>query len=198
MARKPKNSQGYSARILNSRSPKQRFLIVCEGTKTEPNYFRSFGVPKVVIDIEGLGRNPTKLVEYAIDRRSEDDFDQVWCVFDRDIWTIQDFQQAFKLAIQNKIQIAYSNEAFELWYILHFQFLNTAISRSDYPKKLSGLMGKPYAKNSREMYDELFDLQATAIANADRLLQEYPKPNPVTDNPSTTVHLLVQQLNRFI
>jgi hypothetical protein len=198
MARKSKNSQGYSSRILNSRSPKQRFLIICEGTKTEPNYFRSFRVPKVVIDIEGLGRNPTKLVEYAIDRRSEDDFDQVWCVFDRDVWTIQDFQQAFKLAIQNKIQIAYSNEAFELWYILHFQFLNTAISRSDYPKKLSSLMGKPYAKNSREMYDELFDLQPTAIAHADRLLREYPKPNPATDNPSTTVHHLVKELNRFI
>lgn len=109
MARKLKNSQGYSPRILNSRSPKQRFLIVCEGTKTEPNYFRSFRVPKVVIDIEGLGRNPTKLVEYAIDRRSEDDFDQVWCVFDRDVWTIQDFQQAFKLAIQNKIKVSVMN-----------------------------------------------------------------------------------------
>lgn len=59
-------------------------------------------------------------------------------------------------------------------------------------------MGKSYSKNSHKMYDELFDLQPTAIDNADRLLQEYPKPNPAKDNPSTTVHLLVQQLNRFI
>jgi hypothetical protein len=198
MARKSKNSQGYSPRILDSRSPKQRFLIVYEGTKTEPNYFQSFRVPKVVVDIEGLGRNPTKLVEYAIDRRSEDDFDQVWCVFDRDDFPVSDITNAVALAKKNNIKIAYSNEAFELWYILHFQFLNTAISRSDYPKKLSSLMGKPYAKNSREMYDELFDFQSVAIANADRLLQEYSKPNPVTDHPSTTVHLLVQQLNRFI
>ncbi len=198
MARKPKNSQGFSPRIINSRSPKQRFLIVCEGTQTEPNYFRSFRVPKVVIDIEGLGRNPTQLVEYAIDRSTQDEFDQVWCVFDRDNWTPQDFQQAFKFANKNKIKIAYSNEAFELWYILHFQFLNTAIPRSDYQKKLSDLMGKPYAKNSRDMYDELIDLQPKAIAHADRLLQEYPKPNPAIDNPSTTVHRLVQELNRFI
>lgn len=198
MAKRSANTKGYSERKLNTREVKQRFLIICEGTQTEPNYFRSFRVPKVVIDIEGLGRNPTKLVEYAIDRRSEDDFDQVWCVFDRDNWSAQDFQQAFKLANKNEIQIAYSNESFELWYLLHFQFLNTAIPRTDYSNKLSDLMGKTYAKNSRDMYDELFNLQPTAIDNADRLLQEYPKSNPAMDNPSTTVHRLVQELNRFI
>jgi RloB-like protein len=151
-----------------------------------------------VIDVEGLGRNPTQIVEHAIDRRSKDDFDQVWCVFDRDIWTPKDFQDSFNLAHKNKIKIAYSNAAFELWYILHFQFLNAAIPRSDYPKKLSSLMKKAYAKNSPDMYDELLNLQSTAIAHADRLLQEYPTPNPGTDNPSTTVHLLVEELNRFI
>lgn len=198
MAKRSTNTKGYSERRVNTREIKQRFLIICEGTQTEPNYFKSFRVPKIVIAIKGLGRNPTQIVEYAIDRRSEDDFDQVWCVFDRDIWTPQDFQQAFKIAIRSKIQIAYSNEAFELWYILHFHFINTAIPRSDYQKKLSSLMEKPYAKNSRDMYDELLSLQPTAIANADRLLQEYPKPDPVTDNPSTTVHRLVKELNRFI
>jgi hypothetical protein len=198
MARQSTNTKGYSERKLNTREVKQRFLIVCEGTQTEPNYFRSFRVPKVVIDIEGLGRNPTQIVEYAIDRRSEDDFDQVWCVFDRDSFPISDITKAVALAKKNNIQIAYSNEAFELWYILHFQFLNTAIPRSDYSKKLSNLIGKPYAKNSRDMYDDLLIRQPTAITNADRLLQEYPTPNPVTDNPSTTIHQLVRQLNRFI
>ena len=159
MSRKPKNSQGISPREQNTRILKQNFLIVCEGTQTEVNYFESFRVPRTVI--KGLGRNPTQIVEHAIDRRSKDDFDQVWCVFDRDIWTPQDFQQAFKIAIRSKIQIAYSNEAFELWYILHFQFLNSAIPRSDYPKKLSSLMKKPYVKNSRGIYDELLSLQPT-------------------------------------
>jgi hypothetical protein len=134
MAKRSTNTKGYSERKLNTREVKQRFLIVCEGTQTEPNYFRSFRVPKVVIDIEGLGRNPTQIVEYAIDRRSEDDFDQVWCVFDRDSFPVSDITKAVALAKKNNIQIAYSNEAFELWYILHFQFLNAAIPRSDYSK----------------------------------------------------------------
>lgn len=119
-------------------------------------------------------------------------------VFDRDDFPDSDIKKAIALAKNNNIQIAYSNDSFELWYVLHFQLLNTAILRKDYRKKLSRLIGRPYIKSSLNMYDELFSLQLTAIANADRLLQEYPKPNPVTDNPSTTVHHLVKQLNRFI
>ena len=207
MAKRSANSKGYSDRKLNTREVEEIFLIVCEGTKTEPSYFRSFRVPREVIDIprevidievEGLGENPTRLVERAITRAKEEQFDQVWCVFDRDSFPVSDITKAVALAKKNKIQIAYSNEAFELWYILHFQFLNAAIPRSDYSKKLSSLMEKPYAKNSRDMYDDLLSRQPIAIANADRLLQEYPTPNPVTDNPSTTIHQLVKQLNRFI
>lgn len=96
------------------------------------------------------------------------------------------------------MQIAYSNEAFELWYVLHFEFLNTGIPRKDYCKKLKALLGHKYQKNSDTIYDELFDKQSTAIKNAVKLLQQYDPQNPVEDNPSTTVHLLVQELNRFI
>ena len=198
MAKRSANSKGYSDRKLNTREVKERFLIVCEGTETEPSYFRSFRVPRVVISIEGLGKNPTQVVEHAITRAKEEEFDQVWCVFDRDSFLVSDISKAFALAQKNDIQIAYSNEAFELWYILHYEFLNTAIPRSDHSKKLSNLIGKPYAKNSHDMYDDLLSLQPIAIRNADRLLQEYPKPNPVTDNPSTTIHQLVKELNRFI
>jgi hypothetical protein len=198
MAKRSANSKGYSDRKVNNREVKQTFLIVCEGEETEPNYFRGFKCRTLHLKIEGKGKDPINLVKRAKILSSEDEFDQVWCVFDKDEISNKDFKSALQIADKTNIKIAYSNEAFELWYILHFQFLNTAISRSDYPKKLSSLMGKPYAKNSREMYDELFDLQPTAIAHADRLLREYPKPNPATDNPSTTVHHLVKELNRFI
>ena len=39
--------------------PKKRILIVCEGTKTEPNYFRSFKVKSsVVVDISFPNKVP--------------------------------------------------------------------------------------------------------------------------------------------
>lgn len=59
------------------------------------------------------------------------------------------------------------------------------------------MLGHPYAKNSGALYDELLARQPEAIRNAERLLVQYQPPNPAADNPSTTVHLLVNELNRF-
>ncbi|QSJ20061.1 RloB domain-containing protein [Nostoc sp. UHCC 0702] len=200
MPRRKENSRGYSPRKVNTREIRQRFLIVCEGEKTEPNYFRSFRVPKnvVEIDVQGLGENPSKLVQSTKKLNEQDDYDQVWCVFDRNSWTIEDFNNAIKNANAQGFRVAYSNEAFELWYVLHFEFLNTGIPRSDYLKKLSYLLGRTYKKNSETIYDELFDKQSLAIKNAEKLFKQYEPHNSAKDNPSTTVHLLVQELNKFI
>ncbi len=198
MPKNQRNSRGYSPRKTNTRDVKQRFLIVCEGEKTEPNYFRSFRVPKLVVHAKGFGENPSKIVERAIEESKRNAYDQVWCVFDRDAWASADFNSAIAAAQKLKFKIAYSNEAFELWYILHFEFLNTGLSRKDYNKRLTNLLGRPYEKSSADMYNELFSKQVLAITNADKLLAQYDQPNPEADNPSTTVHLLVQALNKFI
>ncbi|MBC6431530.1 RloB domain-containing protein [Nostoc sp. HG1] len=200
MPRTKANCRGYSPRKVNTREIKQRFLIVCEGAKTEPNYFRSFRVPKNVaeIDVQGLGENPSKLVQSAKELNKQEDYDQVWCVFDRDSWTTEDFNNAIKNAEDQGFKVAYSNESFELWYLLHFEFLNTGIPRSDYLKKLTSLFGRTYQKNSETIYDELFEKQAIAIRNAENLLKQYDPHIPAKDNPCTTVHKLVNALNEFI
>ncbi|MEH2350880.1 MAG: RloB family protein [Nostoc sp.] len=200
MSKRKINSSGYSPRKVNTREIRQRFLIVCEGAKTEPNYFRSFRVPKNVaeIDVLGLGQNPSKLVQSAKELKKQGEYDQVWCVFDRDSWTTEDFNNAIKNAKDQGFEVAYSNEAFELWYVLHFEFLNTGIPRNDYLKKLTSLFGRTYQKNSETIYDELFEKQAIAIKNAENLLKQYNPHIPDKDNPSTTVHLLVKELNKFI
>jgi len=184
------------------------FLIVCEGEKTEPNYFRSFPVDPTVIklDIKGEGKNTKSLVEKAIEFKNDsesDETDRFWCVFDRDKNPknpndAQNFNAAINIANNNGIKVAYSNDAFELWYLLHFHYYNTQISRKDYPDMLTELLGHKYQKNSETIYEKLKDKQENAIKNAKRLLQEYDRPNPETDNPSTTVHLLVEELNSFI
>jgi len=48
------------------------------------------------------------------------------------------------------------------------------------------------------MYTELIARQPQAIRNARRLLEQYTPVDPVNNDPSTTVHLLVEQLNRLI
>ncbi|MDJ0775880.1 MAG: RloB family protein [Mastigocoleus sp. MO_167.B18] len=126
------------------------------------------------------------------------DYGQVWCVFDRDSWSKANFKNAIENAKAEGFKVAYSNEAFELWYILHFEFLNTGISRSKYLQKLNSLLAEKYQKNSETIYEEIFEKQPTAIKNAEKLLKEYNPQNPEKDNPSTTVHLLVKELNKFV
>ena len=204
MTKRNKSSRGYSLRKVDTREVRTRFLIVCEGKKTEPNYFRSFRVNQDVVEIDikpGSGRQPSQLIKRAEDEKLKGDYDQddqVWCVFDRDNWTANDFNNAIISTKNNDFKVAYSNEAFELWYVLHFEFLNAGINRKDYVKKLNGALSKQYLKNSETIYDELLNKQDIAIKNAIKLLSQYQSPIPAINNSSTTVHLLVQELNKFI
>ena len=63
---------------------------------------------------------------------------------------------------------------------------------------MTKLLGHEYQKNSETIYEELKSKQQDAIKHAKRLLIEYDRSNPESDNPSTTVHLLVEELNNFI
>lgn len=189
--------RGYSKRYINRYPVRQRFLIVCEGEATEPKYFCKFRASGFVIHVKGTGRNTLKIVEEALRLRQDEDYDQVWCVFDRDSNPRENFNAALTLAAQNKIEVAYSNQAFELWYLLHFQYQNTAITRRDYIQRLERRLNRPYQKNDDTIFDELRPYVDEAIRNARRLLEGYRPSNPADDDPSTTVHILVEQLLKF-
>ncbi len=197
-------------RLINTREERQRFLIVCEGEKTEPNYFEAFKqeLPKdlVQLDIHGEGRNTLSLVARAQELKKrgasgDHPFDQVWIVFDRDSFEAADFDNAINKAAATKIRCAWSNESFELWYILHFENRKTGMERTEYKDKLSQLLGEPYQKNARDVYQQLMRLgdQAQAVKWAKQLHDNFraSKTPPSRSNPCTTVFQLVEELNRF-
>ena len=173
----PAQTQSYGSRPVATRDPVERFLIVCEGEKTEPNYFRKFRVPSRVITVQGTGYNTVSLVQKAIVLREAakatgDAYDQVWCVFDRDFFPPEDCKQAFQLAEKESIRVAFSNEAFEIWYLLHFAYHVAALSRTQYGEKLTNALNHPYVKNSETIYDELYNRQPDALRHARKLHQE--------------------------
>jgi len=180
---------------------RRRFLIVCEGEKTEYYYFKGFrNVTSNVIHVTGLGKNPYKIVKVVLQLRKQalkegKPYDKAWCVFDKDEVPNEDFNRALSTAAKEDVMVAYSNEAFELWFLLHFNLVNTGISRTQYSEKLSRLLHIPYEKNLENMYEILTEKRLkTAILNAGQLLAKYKNPDPAKDNPSTTVHLLVKDL----
>lgn len=187
------------------------FLIVCEGEKTEPNYFKSFPkqVGKVVYDIEfdGGGISTLKVVEKAIELRdkSKQKYDRVWAVFDRDSFKANSFNSAILKAKANSIECAWSNEAFELWYLLHFHNRITAMKRDEYKKAIEnalneklGKKNKPfhYKKNDTSMYALLKKLgrQDLAIKWAKDLSEKIDGENYANYNPQTQVFKLVEEL----
>jgi hypothetical protein len=120
---------------------KQRFLIVCEGEVTEPEYFEDTRhLLRLLVDLEIIpGGDPKRLVERAVEKKNEsaasarkrsDDYlryDQVWCVFDVD--EHGRLRDALQQARDNEISVAVSNPCFELWALLHFQDQNAYIER---------------------------------------------------------------------
>ncbi len=202
-----RNERGIRPRPVEILPVRKRFLIVCEGAKTEPNYFRSFRLNKDVRStVVGAGMNTESLVQYAIDIRTKElnrdsAYDEVWCVFDTDSFSRAQINAALSLAKTNKIRIAYSNEAFELWYILHFDYLETGITRAQYIDKLKSKFSDGYQKNDPAIYDKLkkdSQAQKRAIKYARKLLAIHPQYDPAANKPSTTVHVLVLELNKHV
>lgn len=207
-----------SKRKRNLKSKRKYFLIVCEGTKTEPNYFESLkkDLPKGVltscrIDIEGTGRNTMSLVNESItikerlENQTSLSIDKIWVVFDRDSFESDHFNDAINFCKNQSPEIgcAWTNEAFELWYLLHFHFYNTAINRDLYQKLIEGnlkpILGNQYEyqKNSIEMYNILQEHGniKLAIKYATKLEAEFiGKTDYANHNPCTKVHHLVAEL----
>ena len=196
-------------RIIDREEERQYFLIVTEGEKTEPNYFKGLinKLPDhlVAIEIVGEGANTISVVKAAIrirERRMEQNllpqFDEIWVVFDKDDFPARNFNRAIELAIQKDINVAYSNEAFELWYILHFQYLDAAVNRNRYIEILKEILGD-YQKNDDQMYLLLNEKgeEKKAISRAKKLYKELNIGNPAAEKPTTLVYKLVERLNIF-
>jgi hypothetical protein len=180
----------------------RRILIVCEGEKTEPNYFKKFPAnPEVydTIDVHGTGYNTVSLVNEAIRIKTaaiqnKEPYIETWCVFDKDDFPIESFSNAIALAEKNQIKCAYSIEAFEIWYMLHFNFYDAALSRTQYKEKLSELLQKPYLKNDTEMFNILKKFQNKALQYAGKLFLKQCALPLREQNPVTTVFKLVERL----
>lgn len=85
-----------SRRNVGTRELFYSFLIVSEGTKTEPEYFRHFTSRRSRVQVVGADRSTKKLLEEALRIRDLCTFDYNWLVFDKD--DNEDFNEAIQLA----------------------------------------------------------------------------------------------------
>lgn len=141
------------------------FIIFCEDEVSEPSYLNLFNSPKIKLNFILNQKNMMDNVFNAIHHCKENklfDFEgdkeiisknglQVWCVFDRDkeesdkkisLGNI-DLDESIITARSKNINVAWSNDSFELWILMHFQDIDpndsTLINRIKYYEKLTDI-----------------------------------------------------------
>lgn len=194
---------------------KPTILIVCEGKNTEPSYFNQFRLTSATIEPVGEGFNTISLVNRAIQLANQTSYEQVWCVFDKDDFDNTDFNNAILLADANGFGIAYSNQAFEYWILLHFNdHQGGGMHRDEYNEKLNKSLKEfniTYdGKKSKMITEEIFDLldgidqksgkerKILAIERAEKIYNRFDHHNPANEESSTTVFRLVRELLKYL
>lgn len=192
-------------------------LIVCEGEKTERNYFNEIrkdlklSSANIVIPLDGHGSDPMSVVDFALEKWEEDKpFDKIYCVIDRDshvnfpdaIQRVKDIGKSTENPIP--IEIIPSYPCFEVWLLLHFCYSSMPYQKCGKRSKcdcvvkdLRELNRLPnYQKNAHDVYAKTRDKIDVAIRNSKRLLGHHAKC--ASDlNPSTQIHKLVEHLQRL-
>ena len=149
-------------RSIGELTEKPSILIVCEGENTEPSYFNQFRITSARVKSVGEGYNTVSLVNRALALAQQGNYDQVWCVFDKDDFNDNDFNSAIQIAVANNFGVAYSNQSFEYWLILHFNdHQGGGMHRDSYNDKINEHL-KPlkvtYDGNGTKLIEEDFEL----------------------------------------
>lgn len=211
LKRERRNSKAAKKRKESIRERNVRFLIVCEGVKTEPFYFKALeknclsSIREVTIQGEGKATvalvERTREIKKVLERNNAMAFDRVWVVFDKD--DFDDFNEAINRAKQYGFKAAWTNEAFELWYYLHFEYLDSGISRDAYIEKLGEAFRKRmdnsdfrYEKGNPEIYNLLqqYGREDLAKRYAKKLRGLFSDRDYAKHKPCTMVDILVNEL----
>ncbi len=206
---------------LHDQDYQKLYLIFTEGTKTEPLYFEGFkraiessGRKSVLIEIIGVGRATLQLMR-AADEFIEDysiENAEIWLLSDKDEFPDEQFNELIRQCRKRDSQkyrnnywhAGWSNECFELWFLLHFSFYQAAASQNEYYRMLKNQFRKFGMKNYQKNSPELFDLLVRygspkyAISCAKKLWTEKEGLMPSKAVPCTSVFLLVEELARYL
>ena len=196
---------------IESKDLNKTILIVGEG-QTEKLYFESFPVLTLTVKAVDLsGQSKMKLIETteSIIQNDNSEYDEIWCVFDMDIKhgekEFSDFDNAINSGISKGYKIAYSNDCFEVWFYLHYNYTDQKHHRKFYYQALGKHwncnyenVGKKYIFCKNLYYllkDDPNASQEDAIKRSKKLFNQQVDLDYHEQNPITKVFELVEFLN---
>lgn len=202
--------------------PGDSFLIVTEGTVTEPVYFEllkaDLQLPAVRVKvIPGKASDPRHVVDTAASEakgqigrarkgqlgiNEPSKFDRVWAVIDSDVAVRNGiWNDVVQLAKARGVALAHSTPCFEFWLLLHLGYT----TRGDLPdgstakSALKHALGASYGTAedvARSAMETLIGRWPEAVIHGERVRQHHlTAATPGPANPSTEVDRLVRALN---
>jgi hypothetical protein len=205
--RKARDAQSLK-RKRAKRSPYDMVLIVCEGEKTEPNYFKALiddlrlNTANVVVAKNIVGSSPKSIVDFALKKyRREKEYNRVYCVFDKDRHTTyntaMDRIRRAKLDNGHTILAIPSVPCFEFWLLLHFVCTTKQFDTgpgSICANVIADLKNHipNYAKGDVDTYQITRVMLDSAIDHSKRVISHCEVGR--TDMPSTRIHEIIEYL----
>ena len=166
-------SSNFRSRFKGKKSPKKLnklIVVVTEGEKTEPNYFRDLKeldsiVPNCNVKIHkckkgGSAKELLEKMEYAITKEELESDDQAWIVVDndeKDKYQKSEIDQLLAWRMENKdiYRLAVSNPNFEFWLLLHFDCDHAVRGGNDCENRLQVQL-RNKLKNDNFVYNKWF------------------------------------------
>ena len=182
-----------------------RLLVLTEGKKTEPDYFKQLLLmlkisPEQVVVQAGTSSDPKLLVEEGKrlrDKNARDfrkgidaKFDKIWLVFDTENDRPR-LMEAINQAEQNGFGVALSAPSIEYWFLLHYQHTTKLMIIADNVTRELRKHQPDYDKLFRVDPNNLEGLVNNALKNAKRIRKTQDSHPERIVYPSTTVDTLV-------
>ena len=191
-------------------------LIVTEGTDTEPEYFNA--IKKIInekyrehiqLEVAGQGDNTVNLFYIAKDLadHSLNGYRHVWVVYDTDDFPHEHINRVAELCKSEStderiFHAIWSNQCVELWFLLHFSYMQSDIHRQEYWPKLSECLrvlgAGEYRKNRSDMYVTLRPYMDVAIKNAKKLAAHNAGKTPADSAPGTMVYEMIEMFRPYL
>lgn len=192
-------------RRKSTRELNKKVMIYCEG-ETEKQYFDMLSKKyskttvtskRISVKTKVMGnKNPLNLVKEAIrtlehDRR-KNHIDLAYVVFDNDDHSDGEISEAMQLAERNKLEVIYSNTAFDLWILLHFEPVYRYMTKQNIYDKLTEKFNVVSYQNElkgKDLSKFIEDLVIVAFKNAERVIADGNKVrNCIKVNPFVNLH----------
>ena len=178
--------------------------VFCEGEQTEPGWLMhlhqascrlnlriawtgAVGVPRTLWE-----RAKGKLVELKKGRRTVASDDEVWIIFDRDNFPRNKITEAWAGALRDGLGVVFSNECFELWPLLHYEFRAAPTGRKELQRALEQHdCTYDHDDGATVAWPKIDAATSEAVERAIRL--HLRDPVDLVPNPSTSAWLLQQR-----